>query len=164
MTLREAVESKGGQHGLVSDAYDDEPEAVCFGYEQEAYAALARLPAIHTYTMIAFFCYFGHVWLLMQRPDLAVTIIAAMMAYGLVRFWLIWFSAFHGLYLLYKCDSRDPTYWQRQPRPLGSPEFNSVVFPFLARALFLPSTSVPSFCPFALNLPLCESLCATADI
>ena len=67
--------------------YTDEAEAVCFGYEQEAYAALARLPAIHTYTMIAFFCYFGHVWLMMQRPDIAVIIITAMMSYGLVRFW-----------------------------------------------------------------------------
>ena len=126
VTLRESVERAGGQHGLVSEAYEDEADVVCFGYEQEAYAALARLPAIHTYTMIAFFCYFGHVWLLMQRPDFAVTIILAMIAYGFVRFWLIWLSAFHGLYLLYKFDSRDPTYWQRQPRPLGAPEFNSV--------------------------------------
>jgi len=124
-TLREAVD-KGGQHGLVSDGYTDEAEAVCFGYEQEAYAALARLPAIHTYTMIAFFCYFGHVWLMMQRPDIAVTIITAMMSYGLVRFWIIWASAIHGMYLLYKCDSRDPMYWQRQTRPLGAPDFNSV--------------------------------------
>lgn len=126
MTLRESIENHGGQHGLVSEGYDDEAEVVCWGYEQEAYSALARLPAIHTYTMIAFFCYFGHVWLLMQRPDLAVTIIIAMIAYGFVRFWLIWTSAFHGLYLLYKCDSRDPMFWQRQARPLGSPDFNSV--------------------------------------
>ena len=119
-TLREA----GG--GLVNDAYDEEPDAVCWGYEQEAYAALARLPAIHTYTMIAFFCYFGHVWLLMQRPDLAVTVIIAMIAYAFARFWIMWLSAYHGLFLLYRNDSRDPMYWQRQARPLGSPEFSSV--------------------------------------
>jgi hypothetical protein len=126
ITLRESVERSGGQYGLVDEAYDDEPDVVCFGYEQEAYSALARLPAIHTYTMIGFFCFFGHVWLLMQRPDFAVGIIAAMLVYGMVRFWLIWVSAFHGLSLLYKYDSRDPTYWQRQPRPLGVPEFNSI--------------------------------------
>ena len=119
-TLREA----GG--GLVNDAYDEEPDAVCWGYEQEAYAALARLPAIHTYTMIAFFCYFGHVWLLMQRPDLAVTVIIAMIAYAFARFWIMWLSAYHGLFLLYRNDSRDPMYWQRQARPLGSPDFSSV--------------------------------------
>jgi hypothetical protein len=50
----------------VSDGFEDQPEPVCFGYEQEWITALARLPAIHTYTTIAFFCYFGHVWLLMQ--------------------------------------------------------------------------------------------------
>ena len=63
---------------------------------------------------------------LMQRPDIAVTVVLAMIAYGFVRFWIIWLSAFHGLYLLYRYDSRDPTYWQRQPRPLGAPDFNSV--------------------------------------
>ena len=126
ITLRESVERSGGQYGLVDEAYDDEPDVVCFGYEQEAYSALARLPAIHTYTMIGFFCFFGHVWLLMQRPDFAVAIIGAMLVYGMVRFWLIWVSAFHGLSLLHKYDSRDPTYWQRQPRPLGVPEFNSI--------------------------------------
>jgi hypothetical protein len=128
ITLRESVhrDGGGGKNGLVNDAYDDQPEPVCWGFEQEAYAVLARLPAIHTYTLIAFFCYFGHVWLLMQRPDLAVTIIIALIAYAFVRFWLLWLSAYHGLYLLYKNDSRDPTYWQRQPRPVGSPDFNSV--------------------------------------
>ena len=98
MTLRESVERENaGQHGLVSEGFDDTPDVVCWGYEQEAYSALARLPAIHTYTMIAFFCYFGHVWLLMQRPDLAIVIISAMLVYGICRFWIIWLSAFRGL-------------------------------------------------------------------
>ena len=98
MTLRESVERENaGQHGLVSEGFDDTPDVVCWGYEQEAYSALARLPAIHTYTMIAFFCYFGHVWLLMQRPDLAIVIISALLVYGICRFWIIWLSAFRGL-------------------------------------------------------------------
>jgi hypothetical protein len=36
------------------------------------------------------------------------------MLYGVVRFWILWGGAFHGLNLLRKNDSRSPTFWQQQ--------------------------------------------------
>jgi hypothetical protein len=55
-----------------------------------------------------------------------VGIIGCFMLYGVVRFWIMWGSAFHGLNLLRKNDSRNPKYWQQQKRPLGSLEFGSI--------------------------------------
>merc|ERR1711966_403534 len=89
-TIRRSVES---QHGLLEDAeamsgwQDNES---CCGVENHAYSLLARLPAVHTYGTLAFFVYFGHYWLLMQRPDVAVGIVACFMLYGMVRFWVLW--------------------------------------------------------------------------
>jgi len=62
----------------------------------------------------------------MQRPDVAVGIVGCFMLYGVVRFWMMWGAAFHGLNLLQKNDSRSPNYWQQQKRPLGSLEFGSI--------------------------------------
>ena len=125
-TIRRSVES---QHGLLEDAeamsgwQDNES---CCGVENHAYSLLARLPAVHTYGTLAFFVYFGHYWLLMQRPDVAVGIVACFMLYGMVRFWVLWGGAFHGLNQLRKHDSRGPNFWQQQKRPLGSLEFSSI--------------------------------------
>mmetsp|Transcript_22309 Transcript_22309/g.53521 ORF Transcript_22309/g.53521 Transcript_22309/m.53521 type:complete len:604 (+) Transcript_22309:86-1897(+) len=121
-TLRESYD----KIGLVEDAFEGQEEVRCWGQEDVAYSVLARLPAIHTYTTLAFFLYFGHVWLLMQRPDIAVWLIGTFLAYAFVRFWALWLSAFHGLSLLLRHDSRDPHYWQAQRRPLGAPDFYSV--------------------------------------
>ena len=112
--------------GLVSDPDESDETPVCWGYEDTIYSVLARLPAIHTFVFVAFFCYFGHIWLLMQRPDIAVGIIFTIMAYGVFRFWIMWGSAWIGFRELLRNDSREPTYWQRQPRPAGSPEFSSI--------------------------------------
>ena len=112
-TIRRSVES---QHGLLEDAeamsgwQDNES---CCGVENHAYSLLARLPAVHTYGTLAFFVYFGHYWLLMQRPDVAVGIVACFMLYGMVRFWVLWGGAFHGLNQLRKHDSRGPNFWQQ---------------------------------------------------
>ncbi|EKX46763.1 hypothetical protein GUITHDRAFT_107536 [Guillardia theta CCMP2712] len=61
-----------------------------------------------------------------ERPDIAVSIVGFFMLYGVIRFWIMWASAFHGLNLLQKYDSRAPDYWQKQKRPLGSLDFNAV--------------------------------------
>ena len=99
---------------------------ICWGYEDTMYSILARLPALHTFALVAFFTYFGHIWLLMQRPDIAVTIILSAIFYGMFRFWSLWISAWIGLSLLLKNDSRDPGYWQRKHRPPGTPDFSSI--------------------------------------
>jgi hypothetical protein len=115
-----------GGAGLVSEPDNSSEEVVCWGYEETMYSILARLPALHTFALVAFFTYFGHIWLLMQRPDIAVTIILSIIFYGMFRFWSLWIGAWVGLNQLLKNDSRDPNYWQRQPRPAGSPEFSSI--------------------------------------
>eukprot|EP00802_Teleaulax_amphioxeia_P009869 Tamp_09891.p1 GENE.Tamp_09891~~Tamp_09891.p1 ORF type:complete len:620 (+),score=148.31 Tamp_09891:79-1938(+) len=124
-TIRSSVEA---EHGLLEDAEDTHgvDNESCCGVQNTAYAMLARLPGLHTYTTLAFFLYFGHNWMLMQRPDIAVGIIGCFMLYGVVRFWIMWGSAFHGLNLLRRNDSRNPKYWQQQKRPLGSLEFGSI--------------------------------------
>jgi cellulose synthase/poly-beta-1,6-N-acetylglucosamine synthase-like glycosyltransferase len=124
-TIRQSVEA---EHGLLEDA--DETRIVdqesCCGVEDRAYSVLARLPALHTYGTLAFFLYFGHYWLLLQRPDVAVGIVMCFVLYGIVRFWIMWGGAFHGLNQLRKHDSRNPNYWQQQKRPLGSLDFYSI--------------------------------------
>jgi len=115
-----------GAAGLVSEPHDVTEEPICWGQEDTLYAILARVPALHTFTLVAFFTYFGHIWLLMQRPDIAVAIIAGFILYTMFRFWALWSSAFMGFFLLLKNDSRDPTHWQRQARPASCPDFNCI--------------------------------------
>jgi len=137
ISLRESVE-RGKASGLVNDGYREEEEPVCCGQEQLAYSILARLPAIHTYAFLAFFLYFGHTWLLIQRPDIAIGFIIVVLVYAMTRFWIMWFSAFYGLSLLRKHDNRESNYWQSQTRPVGAPDFYSVW-----HAVMIPSYKEP---------------------
>eukprot|EP00961_Rhodomonas_salina_P217867 2944135-Rhodomonas_salina.3 len=113
-TLRTSIEEHPGGKGLLSEAQPDQADAVCCGHENTMYHVLARLPAIHTFSFLAFFLYFGHVWLLMQRPDIAVWIIGSFVTYGVFRFYMMWFGAWNALFLLRKNDVRDPEHWQKQ--------------------------------------------------
>ena len=126
-SIRKSVEQAATPRGLLTDADDlVAEETCCSGVETTLYSILTRLPALHTFSVLGFFIYFGHMWLLQSRPDIAVTIIGIFILYGVVRFWGMWFSALRGLRLLQKNDSRHPQYWQRKPRPLGSVDFKSV--------------------------------------
>lgn len=66
VTIRAAVDPRDPR-GLLTEA-DDMYEDVdrCCGYESTARAVLARLPALHTYTVMACFAFFGHWWLLVE--------------------------------------------------------------------------------------------------
>ncbi|EKX31016.1 hypothetical protein GUITHDRAFT_122779 [Guillardia theta CCMP2712] len=169
ISLRESVE-RGKASGLVNDGYREEEEPVCCGQEQLAYSILARLPAIHTYAFLAFFLYFGHTWLLIQRPDIAVAIIGIFLVYAMTRFWIMWFSAFYGLSLLRKHDNREPNYWQSQTRPVGAPDSYSTIDTIaeqsIAKQIVLcmameerdPNAAVTNWMPNVLQVP---AICGT---
>ena len=103
---------------------------------------LARLPFIHTFTCLSFFVYFGHVWLLLQHPMLAVSIIGIFIAYGVVRFWVMWVAAFHGLFLMHNSDKRDPAYFRNLPRPGSNMDFDSVWHAVMVPAYKEPLTKL----------------------
>lgn len=50
-----------------------------------------------------------------------MTIVGTLMCYGILRFWTMWCSAFHAMWIIRKHDSRDPNKWQKAPRPMGCP-------------------------------------------
>ena len=60
-SIRESVEKKGGARGLLMDADDLVAEETCCGsgVETALYSILTRLPALHTFSVLGFFFYFG---------------------------------------------------------------------------------------------------------